>query len=141
MITADDVIRARQTEIFNRVQSIEHELRRLEQQKKQLENEKERLMMEYKILDSYHDRGILSVTTTTTTMRMETRDKIVIEDTIKKIFDNVGRPMRMAEIINELEKFGYKWSRYETAYSYLSKVPILEKVPQTRGIFQLRREK
>lgn len=142
MFTADQVIRERQKEIFNEVQEIEHELQRLERQRESLLARKERLMMEHEILESYHNRRELSVTTTTTTtktVRMGTPDRLTFEDTLKKIFDNTGRPMRMSEIIFELKKFGFSWSRYESAYSYIIRCPILEKVPQTRGIFQLRR--
>lgn len=138
MLTADDVIRSRQAEIFNRVQEIENELQRLEKLKSSLELDKEKLMMEHEILDSYDHRDHLSVTTTTTTttFKMRSSDKLTIEDTLRKIFDNAGRPMRMVEVIGELEKFGYQWSRYESAHSYISRLPHIEKVPQTRGMYQ-----
>lgn len=141
MITADQVIRRRQMEIFNRIQEIESELRQLDRQKKLLEDEKTSLLLEHDLWNEYEDRGSLSMTTTTTTtnIRMGSKDRLVFEDVLKKIFDNVGRPMRVTELISALESFGYQWSSYSTAHAYITKTPILEKVPQTRGIYQLRR--
>ena len=138
MITADDVIRDRQRAIFNRVQEIEHEKVRLQKQLEALDLEKQKLMMEHDILDSYDHRNHISVTTITTitTVRMGSKDKLTFEDTLRKVFDNAGRPLRMVEIINELKKFGYTWSRYESAHSYISRLPHVQKVPQCRGIYQ-----
>lgn len=137
MITADEVIRSRQTAIFNRVQEIEHEQKRLDLQKQALEREKEALRMEHDILDAYDDRGHISVTTTTTTtVKMRSHDKITFEDTVKKIFDNVGRPMRVTEIIHELKTFGYQWSTYTSAHNYITRLAHIERVPQCRGTYQ-----
>lgn len=143
MITADEVIRSRQGEIFNRVQTIESELGKMELQKVQLALEKERLLMEHDILDAHTDRGHLSVTTTTTTtVRMGTKDKLSFEDTAKKIFENAGRPLQIGEIIEQLEKFGYQWSTYQGAYGYITKcTSSIAKVPQCRGMYQFMRSR
>jgi len=133
----DEIIRFRQQEIFNRVQEIEQEIRRLEAELNKLRNEKERLIAEHDLLDRFHDRsGIISVTTTTTVTRMTSRDRLTFEDVLKRIFEHAGRPMRMIEIIHELEKYGYKWSCYESAHSYISRLPHIEKIPQCRGFYQ-----
>lgn len=59
------------------------------------------------------------------------------EESVKEIFKQYGRPMKMAEIISELEEVGYKWSKYVSAYGFISKLDSIEKAHH--GYYQLRR--
>ena len=59
------------------------------------------------------------------------------EDAVKEVLKQYGRPMKMGEIITELEHVGYKWSRYVSAYGFIRKLDCIEK--SYHGYYQIRR--
>lgn len=144
LITDDEIIRTRQNEIvaecFEIDDSIQQKLKEIEE----LKALKIRRTNEWSIMDAHRDRGHVRVVTTTTVMEVSYKkggDRLKVEDQLKMIFNAVGRPMAINEIISQLETYGTMWSKYISAYGYITKCDCLEKIPQTRGMFQLRRNR
>lgn len=139
-ITADEVIKNRQSELIIEINEIEKLEMELRQQLEMLNHKKRLRLMEYEMMERFDERDMVSFTTTTTTVqigRKKPSDKLSFEDTLKQVMENAGRPIPIGQIITELEKFGRVWSHYATAYAYLTNSGMIEKVPQTRGIYQL----
>lgn len=120
MMTRDTVIKARQAEIVNEVFEIESRMSELRDELERLAILKEQRMMEHQLLEEVGERSILGEHTPG---RKSTR--LSFEDTLIQIYDNAGRPLRIKELIGELERFGYQWSNYYTAYSYITSSHIV----------------
>ena len=126
----DDLIQARQAEIFNEVQDIDAELLQLTARLEKLAALKERRIAEHNMLQNVKDRGLIANEHKSTRVDFETA--------IKRIFDKAGRPMAIGELINELETFGYIFSKYNTAYMRLKSLGVLESTG-ARGYYNLLR--
>jgi hypothetical protein len=143
-VTADEVIKNRQSELIIEINEIEKLEMEMRQQLEMLNHKKRLRLMEYEMMEKFDERNMVSFTTTTTTIeigRKKSSDKLSFEDTLKQVMDNAGRPITIGQIITELEKFGHQWSKYVSAYNYLTNSGMIEKVPQTRGIYQLIRSR
>jgi hypothetical protein len=130
MLSVDYVVRSRQAEIVKEVQSIEDEIRLAYQKIEELKQLRDLRIAEHDILDKADDRGIIIGLGQTTK-----RSSLAFEDCIKRIFDNAGKPLRMKELIEELEKFNYIWSNYANAYNHITKSGHVQAV--IRGYYQL----
>lgn len=130
MFTQQEVINERKKELFNEIQQIEVELERLKVLK-------ERRHIEYKMLENIEDRSIII---TTTEQRVEVRkgvgDRLFVEDILREIFDNVGRPMKISEIIEMLKKYNKTWNSYHAAYQFVISTKMLEKTGK-RGYYNI----
>lgn len=141
-ITADDVISKRQTELMSEIMDIDDELKELEERVHSLKIKRDEKIMEYDLFCRMEERNEIRITTTSTTVeirgrrgRLNQSDKLSFEDVVKQIFDKAGRPMRISELIERLEKFGYKWSKYGSAFNYITTSHVVEKV--ARGYYQI----
>lgn len=130
MLSKDFVIRSRQAEIVNEVHTIEEEIRACHKRIEELTQKRDLRIAEHDLLDKVEDRGIIVDLGNTSK-----RSQMNFEDCMKRIFDNAGRPMKMSEIINELEKFNYIWSSYHSAYQRITGAGIVQVI--TRGYYQL----
>lgn len=104
-----------------------------------IEKRRKELAMELYIYDNYDGSELVSITTTTVSIRgtMPNGTKMRMQDSIRKIFDVKGSGMGITELRNELEKMEYRFSSYASAYSQLTALDYLEKVD--RGFYQYRR--
>jgi alanyl-tRNA synthetase len=134
MLDADHVVKARQNEIINEVGEIEQEVKELQERIEKLQTKRQMRIAEYELLDRMQDRSL--VFSSSKTGRV---DRLTFEDCIKRIFDNKGRPMKISEILKELEKFNFVSSSYQSAYSQITKKGIVE--PVSRGYYQLVRNR
>lgn len=138
-ITADEVVRKRQTAIMGDVMKIDDRITALTEELKSLRVERAERIMEYDIWERYEDRGIVTVTTTTTTSvsgRMGTVDRVKFEDALKGIMREAGRPLKFGDICNRLERFGFQWSKKANAHNYITRVGLLESAGM-HGYYQL----
>lgn len=142
-LTATQIINERKNEIINEVQDIEAEIRAMQERMESLAMKRDRRLFEYDLLDKFDSRNDTRFThidaEDASARRMSRSSRVSIEDCIKEIFDNAGRPIKIGKLIEELEKYNYQWSTPASAYQYLTKIHILDKVPQTHGYYQLHR--
>lgn len=91
------------------------------------------IRVEHQIFSTYTGRGEIhgSSSGRVDTMR--------IDDMLKKIMDDFGKPVKIGDIIEALEKYEIRWSSYTSAYNRLLNMGLLEKVPQTHGYYQIHR--
>lgn len=120
MLTRHDVIKARQSELINEVYGIEQRIQELAAEIDRLTTLKEQRMMEHQLLEEIGDRGIMGDVTKVK------KDRMTFEDVMIKLHESAGRPLRIKEIIEGLEKFGYQWSNYYTAYNYITNSHIVQ---------------
>jgi hypothetical protein len=141
ILSNDDVIRARQTELTNEILSIDEEIQRFKMLIEEAEIRKQRRMMEYQILEGIESRSTVTIVTEfNSNRRKATKDRLNFEDTLINIFDNVGRPMSVAEIIEMLGKFGFKWGKYQTAWAYITKCSLVQPTGE-RGKYNIVRHR
>mgnify|MGYP001497892637 CR=1 FL=1 len=142
IVTAQQVIKKRQAELIDEAQELRRELQALEARKQEIYRRLTEIEIEYSIHESYDDQGrietVTTVTQTTTTTRRAQHDRLNIEDIVKNIMLSAGRPIQIGEIIDQLERFGYIWSRRTSAYEYLKRLDILMPAGK-HGFYQLRR--
>lgn len=142
IVTAQQVIKKRQAELIDEAQELRRELQALEARKQEIYRRLTEIEIEYSIHESYDDQGrietVTTVTQTTTTTRRSQHDRLNIEDIVKNIMLSAGRPIQVGEIIDQLERFGYIWSRRTSAYEYLKRLDILMPAGK-HGFYQLRR--
>ena len=132
IISPDFIIRERQKEIISEVSDIEDRIRTLQLEIEGLISKRDMRIAEHDILDRIDGRNELL-----NSASGKMKAKIPFDDCIKMIFDHYGRPMKPAEIIEELKKYNHVWSTKTAAYQHLYKCDIIEKV--TWGYYQLRR--
>jgi hypothetical protein len=132
MLTMDSVIKNRQAELVNEVFEIETKLSQLQQEMERLVILKEQRMMEHQFLESGGFRNEVRITNGMRT----TSDRLSFEDCLMQIYDQYGRPLQVKEIISAVERFGYQWSSYQSAWAYITNSGMLEKTGQ-RGYYNI----
>jgi hypothetical protein len=152
IVTARQVIRKRMEELWSESVSntqtlgdIDAQIQELVAKKAQIMQRSAEISIETEILESYENgrqfkivRVTEEITVTDRSGRKNSSDKLDFESSLVAIFSgNNKREMGGADLIAQLESLGWKWSKYEAAYAYISKSDILEKV--SRGTFELRR--
>lgn len=117
----EDIIRNRQAEIFNQVQDIDAEINQLKANINQLEHLKELRIMEHKMLQNVSDKGLV-------VEESNRVSRVDLEDALKRIFQEAGRPLKISDLIEGLERYGYMYSKlkYQTAYARLRATRLLE---------------
>lgn len=133
LLTRDEVIRTRQNELVNEVFTIEEKIKELSEEIERLTILKEQRMMEHQLLEEVGERSILEELSRTSGKKT---NRLSFEDCLVQMYDKVGRPLRMKDLIAELEKFGYVWSDYHKAYAYITSTPIV-KSAGVRGYYQV----
>lgn len=128
MYTNEEIVQYRLNEIYNELMDLESEGEALKARLEKIEYLKKVRAAEYRMLQNVKDKGAI--------VAEDGRvSRIFLEDALKKIFDKAGRPMKIADVIEEVEKFGVEWSRYQTAYYRLTE---LLKPTGARGYYQYR---
>jgi regulator of replication initiation timing len=142
MLTHDEVLQNRKNELFNEITEVDKEIMEYNQKIEQLKRRKALRIAEHHILTDVTDRGIVLkskqlndiIDESRPTFAINSRNRLHIEDVLKRIFENAGRPLSIGEIISELESFGYIWSDYYKAYSSIRNIGVLERI--SRGYYQ-----
>ena len=124
MITADAVIRKRLLELNleNNTLAVEH--MELTKRLQDIDNRLLEIKVEEEIMEAYKDRGAITTTVTTTSVTVtgKKHDKLMLDDALKTIFDAEGKPLKLAYVIQELERFDISWNRYVSAQAAISKL-------------------
>jgi hypothetical protein len=132
-ITANEIIKHRKNNNFNRTQQIHQRLHELELEEQELRHELELIIAENDMLDHMEGRGIII-----NTHRVGHKpDHLMFEDAVREIFENAGRPIRVKDLISELAKYGYTWSTIQKARYDISNSDLIEKA--SWGYVQRRR--
>lgn len=130
MLTRDEVIKARQSELINEVVEIEQRIVELTNELERLALLKEQRAMEYRLLEQLGERSCVD------DLVNDRKSRVSFEDCLITLYERVGRPLRMREIIDEMEKFGYQWSNYWRAYSYIRSLDIVQSTG-ARGYYNI----
>lgn len=145
-LTAQEVIKSRQSEIFNELSLMDVREKELIADLEALRMRRDQRRMEYDILGRVEERGMVRVTTSTTTTveatfeRHRPADRLPFEDCLRLIMREAGRPVRVGELISELEKYSYRWNKYVSAHNYVTGCGLLESAGK-RGYYQLIRRR
>lgn len=118
-VTTTEIIANRKKQIFNRSQEIRQRIYDLEAEKESLIREEAYLMAEHDMLERIDMKGLIVDTV------KRTQDRVMIEDAVREIFDEYGRPVKIKELIDELEKYGFQWSTYANAYYRVKRLPYI----------------
>lgn len=129
-MTHDEIIRIRQAEIFNDVQEIRREIIQLMARVEILNALEKQRVAEHDMLQHVTERGLISGPAN------KKLDRIGLEDSVKRIFDQAGKPLRIGELLDELEKFGYIWSSYQTGYYRLRQTRLISETG-ARGYYNI----
>jgi hypothetical protein len=78
----------------------------------ELEKKREFRIAEADMLDRVEDRSTIY---DTKRRQGDARDRLMFEDAIREIFETAGRPLRLKEIRENLEKYDYTWNNYQQA--------------------------
>lgn len=141
-ITLDDVVRKRQTQLVNEADDLNAELEAIKNRAAEINTRLAEIHLEYGVFEKAQDRRI--VITHTETFSQTVRDgknptdRLQFEDALKAIFNRIGRPMPVRDIIKELEPMGWQWAQYHTARGYIANSDMLETAGK-RGYYQLLR--
>lgn len=129
-MTHDEIIRIRQAEIFNDVQEIRREIIQLMARVETLNALEKQRVAEHNMLQHVTERGLIGGP------ENKKLDRIGLEDSVKRIFDQAGKPLRIGELLDELEKFGYIWSSYQTGYYRLRQTRLISETG-ARGYYNI----
>lgn len=104
-----------------------------------IEKRRKELSLEMYIYDNYDGSELVSVTTTTVSIRgrMPNGTKMRMQDSIRKIFDLKGTGMGIQELIDELAKMQFHFGSYGSAYRMITSLNYIEKV--NHGFYQYRK--
>jgi hypothetical protein len=122
--TTSEILRNRKQQIFNRTQEINERIYALQMEMQELERERHMLLAEHEILERVDEKALII----DTNKQRETQrvSRVMLEDAVRMIFDEAGRPVRIGDLIDELEKYGYVWSKYQSAYARIKSLPFIE---------------
>lgn len=132
MHTYDEIIRTRQTEIFNEVNEIEEKINQHLAAIEKLRSTKEQRIAEYNMLQHIDDRGLMD--------EGKKIARIDFETALKQIFEQSGKPMKVGDLIDRLEEFGYMWSNYQSAWYHIKNADLIQPTG-ARGYYNLIRGK
>lgn len=116
MFNTTFIVEERKKQIINELMEINETIRELNEQVSRLTNSKKFREMEYEMLDRTVDKGVVIGGTNN-----NATSRLLLEDAIKSIFNNAERDaIKLADIILQLESYGYRWSNYFTAYQKIT---------------------
>jgi flagellar biosynthesis/type III secretory pathway chaperone len=136
-ITVDDVVRKRQAELTEEFNQLKMQEQELNNKLALLERRLAEIEVEYKVFEEADRRELHTPGQGLHSFNARRQDKLQFEDVLRKVFENAGRPLTVKELISQLEHFGYTWSKYNTAYAYLTNHELVNKA--ARGYYQLNR--
>lgn len=129
MITSNQIIEERKKQIHNELYDIAEEIQKHKAALERLEYLRTFRLAEFDMLDRHVDRGQFIAHSSRSTKRMH------IEDAIRSIFDGAGKPLRIGDVIEQLERFGFLWSSYQSAYAAITNFDNVQ-FTGARGYYQ-----
>lgn len=129
MFANDGIVEERKKQINNELIDISNEIQMHTAALERLEYLRNFRLAEYNMLDRHIDRGQLIESSPRSIKRMH------IEDAIRAIFDGAGKPLRVGDVIERLEKFGFMWSSYQSAYAAITNFDNVQ-FAGARGYYQ-----
>lgn len=101
MYTNDDIIKMRKNELFTEIQNIDAQLQEMAEATERLMQLKELRYAEHMMLSRIEDKGYIVDVKTSKEARVD------IEEAVKRIFDDYGRPIALHELIKKLKEYGF----------------------------------
>lgn len=129
MFSNNDIVEERKKQIHNELMDVEQSIQQCKATLEKLEYTRRFRLAEYEMLEKHVDRGQLIGHHSNQIKRMH------IEDAIRSIFDKAGKPLKIGELIDQLELFGYMWSNYNSAYVAITTFDNV-KFTGARGYYQ-----
>lgn len=137
-ITAHDVVRREQIKMMDERQKLNQEKEELSQRLEEISVELAHLHIRSEIMSAYGEGNQFITYDQSGNIRQGHRDKILVQDALRKIFDEAGRPMHIQEIREGLAKFGFVWSSDKASYVYITQSGLVSHAGK-RGYYQYRR--
>jgi len=144
-VTMDQVVRKRQRELLDESNALNVELQEIRLRAEAIDRRLAEINLEYQVFDQAGDRRTVTTVTRTDILTATVRegrkspsDRLHFEDAIKAIFDQAGRPMKVKELVGQLERFGWQWATDQSAYRYITTSDLVESAGK-HGYYQIHR--
>lgn len=145
-LTTYDVAEKRLAQLSQERQDLFLEEEQLKARLKEIEMRRKEITLEERIMQTgLRYEGQIKFTERTITVHAREgyvirNERMDLEETLRTIFNAVGRPMKLSEIIQEVAKVGHQWSTQQKARYNIMKLEILESTG-AYGYYNLRRNR
>lgn len=142
VITAEMVIQKRQDALRLENNELAMELMELQKRVNDIQYRLAEIEVEETLLEKATQKNVYTYIKETVTVEVEPKhskpETMNFDQALKDLLLNVGRPVRMKTIIEELTSYGFQWNNYQQAHYCVTRTGIAEPAGM-RGMYQLRK--